>query len=396
MMVGIVGKPNAGKSTFFSAATLIQVPIANYPFTTIKPNRGIAYVTAKCPCREFGVKDDPANSICDEGTRLIPVELVDCAGLVPDAWKGRGLGNRFLDEIRKADAMIHVVDASGSTDLEGRPCPPGSHDPVEDVDFLMREIDMWLFQIVKRDWREVSKGKDARSGLEAKLSGLSIGRPHIERALSDSGLEHKKLAEWADEDLMRFLSRLREISKPTLIAANKIDLPGAEEGLEALRRRGLRAIPCCAEAELALRRSAQRGITNYKPWMGSFKILDGTGLSDEQGRALAMITEKVLKRWGGTGVQEAINSAFFELLNAIVVYPVEDVEKLSDHRGRVLPDAYLVRGGTTARDLAYMIHTELGKGFLYAIDARTGRRLSGDYSLKDGDVISIVSAERRK
>ncbi|MEM3793940.1 MAG: GTPase, partial [Candidatus Bathyarchaeia archaeon] len=195
-MVGIVGKPNAGKSTFFSAATLIQVPIANYPFTTIKPNRGIAYVTAKCPCKEFGVKDDPANSICDEGTRLIPVELVDCAGLVPDAWKGRGLGNRFLDEIRRADAMIHVVDASGSTDLEGRPCPPGSHDPVEDVDFLMREIDMWLFQIVKRDWREISKGKDARSGLEAKLSGLSIGRSHIDRAISDSGLEHKRLAEW--------------------------------------------------------------------------------------------------------------------------------------------------------------------------------------------------------
>lgn len=396
MMVGIVGKPNAGKSTFFSAATLIQVPIANYPFTTIKPNRGIAYITAECPCKEFGVKDDPANSICDEGTRLIPVELVDCAGLVPDAWKGRGLGNRFLDEIRKADAMIHVVDASGSTDLEGRPCPPGSHDPLEDVDFLTREIDMWLFQIVKRDWREICKGGDARSALESKLSGLSIRRADIERAISESGLGQKKLAEWADDEIMGFLSRLREISKPILIAANKMDLPGAERGLEAIKRRGLKVIPCCAEAELALRRSAQRGITNYKPWRRSFEILDGARLSDEQRRALTMIMEGVLKRWGGTGVQEAINSAFFDLLSAIVVYPVEDVEKLSDHRGRVLPDAYLVRGGTTARDLAYMIHTELGRGFLYAIDARTGRRLSGEYQLRNGDVISIVSAEKRR
>ena len=395
-MVGIVGKPNAGKSTFFSAATLIQVPIANYPFTTIKPNRGIAYVTAKCPCKEFGIRDEPANSICDEGTRLIPVELVDCAGLVPDAWKGRGLGNRFLDEIRKADAMIHVVDASGSTDLEGRPCPPGSHDPVEDVDFLRREMDMWLFQIVKRDWREISKGDDARSALEAKLSGLSIERSHIERAISGSGLDSKRLAEWTDDELLGFLSRLREASKPTLIAANKMDLPGAEGGLESIKRRGLKAVPCCAEAELALRRSAQRGITNYKPWRASFEILDGAKLSEEQGRALALINDRVLRRWGGTGVQEAINSAFFDLLGAIAVYPVEDAERLSDHRGRVLPDAYLVRRGTTARDLAYRIHTELGKGFLYAIDARTGRRLGGDHPLKDGDVISVISAEGRR
>ncbi len=113
MQVGIVGKPNAGKSTFFSAATLTVVPIANYPFTTIKPNRGISYLRTRCVCRELGVQDRPRNSRCVDGERFIPVELIDCPGLVPGASTGRGLGNQFLDDLRKADALIHVIDARG-------------------------------------------------------------------------------------------------------------------------------------------------------------------------------------------------------------------------------------------------------------------------------------------
>ena len=112
-IVGVVGKPNVGKSTFFSAATLAHVAIANYPFTTIKPNRGMGYVRTPCVCQEFNVTDTPGNSTCINRIRLVPVELVDCAGLVPGAWQGRGLGNQFLDEIRQADALIHIVDAVG-------------------------------------------------------------------------------------------------------------------------------------------------------------------------------------------------------------------------------------------------------------------------------------------
>ena len=400
MLVGIVGKPNVGKTTFFVAATLAPAEIAPYPFTTIKPNHGVAYLRVKCVCRELGVEDEPVNSRCIDGNRFIPVELIDCAGLVPDAWRGRGLGNQFLDEIRKADALIHVVDASGSTDIEGRPCRPGEHDPLEDVRFLEREITMWMVQIMKRDWPKLVRrvemtGAKLVDALEKRLSGLAIRRAHIIEAIRRAELDPNKPSSWGDEGLYRFADELRRLSKPMLIAANKVDMPTAEENLERLKESGYLVVPCCAEAELALRRAAEKGLIRYLPGDPDFEILKPDELRPEQARALEIIRERVLARYGSTGVQQAINAAYFELLGAITVYPVEDPEKLCDHHGRVLPDAYVVPRGTTARQLAYMIHTELGESFIYAIDARTKRRLGEDYVLKDGDVISIVSAKRR-
>ena len=397
-MVGIVGKPNVGKTTFFVAATLAPAEIAPYPFTTIKPNRGVAYLRVKCVCRELGVQDNPVNSACINGNRLIPVELIDCAGLVPDAWRGRGLGNQFLDEIRKADALIHVVDASGSTDIEGRPCKPGEHDPVEDVRFLEREITMWMVQIIKRDWRKLSRrvellGEKLVGALEKRLSGLAIKRHHIIEAIRKADLDPNRPSSWSDDDLYAFADELRKASKPMLIAANKVDIPTAEENLERLKETGYLVVPCCAEAELALRRAAEKGLIRYLPGDPDFEVLEPSKLKPEQARALEVIRERVLAKYGSTGVQQAINSAYFDLLGAITVYPVEDPEKLCDHQGRVLPDAYVVPRGTTARQLAYMIHTELGESFIYAIDARTKKRLGEDYVLKDGDVISIVSAK---
>jgi len=400
MMVGIVGKPNVGKSTFFSAATLAAVEIASYPFTTIKPNRGIGYIRVQCVCREFNVKDDPVNSTCIDGIRFIPVELIDCAGLVPDAWQGRGLGNQFLDEIRRADALIHVVDASGSTDIEGRAVKPGTHDPLEDVKFLERELAMWFAQILKRDWPRIARTVEAgmadlSSLLEERLSGLAIKRWHIIEALKAAGLSDEKPTKWSEEDFLKFIGLLRKISKPMLIAANKMDLPNAEENLKRLKETGYLVVPCCAEAELALRRAAEKGLIEYIPGDPDFKIKDPSRMTGKQMDALKAIKEKVLDKHGSTGVQDAINAAFRILLNMIVVYPVVDPEKLTDHYGRVLPEARLVPRGTTARELAYIIHTELGESFIYAVDARTKRRLGEDYQLKDGDVISIVSAKRR-
>jgi len=389
-----------GKSTFFSAATLATVEIASYPFTTIKPNLGIGYLRTQCVCREFNVKDDPVNSICIEGIRLIPVELIDTAGLVPDAWRGRGLGNQFLDEIRRADALIHIVDASGSTDLEGRILKPGTHDPLEDVRFLEREITMWMMQIIKRDWQRIvrtveSRRADLYSLLENRLSGLSIRRRDIIEALKRTDLNADKPTRWSEEDFFRFVDTLRKISKPMLIAANKIDIPTAEENLERLRDYGYIVVPCSAEAELALRRASEKRLIKYKPGDAEFSVLKAAEMTEKQRRALEMIRERVLRRQGTTGVQEAINAAFFKLLNMIVVYTVEDPEKLTDHQGRVLPDARLVPNGTTARELAYSIHTELGESFIYAIDCRKKVRRGEDYILKDRDVISIVSAKRR-
>ena len=399
-MVGIVGKPNVGKSTFFSAATLATVEIASYPFTTIKPNRGVAYLRTQCVCKEFNVRDNPVNSICLDGVRLIPVELIDTAGLVPDAWQGRGLGNQFLDEIRKADALIHVVDASGATDLEGRILKPGTHDPLEDVRFLEREMTMWFAQILKRDWakiaRTVDSGRiDLSTLLEERLSGLSVTRRHISEALKRTDLKPDKPTQWSNEDFLKFVDALRAVSKPMLIAANKIDVSVAEENLAKLRETGHMVVPCSAEAELALRRAAEKKLIKYLPGDPDFEVLEPSRMTSLQRRALEAIRNKVLKPYGTTGVQEAINEAFFKILNMIVVYTVEDVEKLSDHNGRVLPDARLVPRGTTARELAYKIHTELGQSFIYAIDARSKMRRGEDYVLQDRDVISVVSAMKR-
>ena len=399
-MVGIVGKPNTGKSTFFSAATLAPAEIASYPFTTIKPNRGIGYVRTPCACKEFNVKDNPVNSTCLDGIRLIPVELIDCAGLVPGAWQGRGLGNQFLDEIRKADALIHIIDASGGTDSEGKVCKHGEHDPLEDVRFLEHEITMWLANILKRDWSKIARTAEAESKeifsmLEERLSGLAIKRSHIFEAVRRTELNAEKPAAWSEEDFLKFVDTLRQIAKPMIVVANKIDIPTAEENLERLKTLEYIVVSCCAEAELALRRATEKKLIDYRPGDCNFKVDKPQQLSENQNKALKTIRNKILLKYGSTGVQDAINSAFFKLLNMITVYPVEDVEHLSDHKGRVLPDAYLVPYRTTARQLAYMIHTELGESFIYAIDVREKKRIGEDYILKDRDVISIISAKKR-
>jgi ribosome-binding ATPase YchF (GTP1/OBG family) len=309
------------------------------------------------------------------------------------------LGNQFLDEIRKADALIHIVDAAGSTDLEGKLVKPGTHDPLEDVRFLEKEITMWLVQILKRDWLKIARTVessriDLYTLLEERLSGLSITRKHIYDALRKTGLNADKPTAWNDGDFYKFVDTLRKVSKPMLIAANKIDVPPAEENVKKLKETGYTVVPCCAEAELALRRAAEKGLIKYLPGDKDFEVLNPIGMTDNQKKALEIIREKILQQ-RPTGVQEAINTAFFKLLNMIVVYTVEDAEKLSDHNGRVLPDARLVPQGTTARELAYIIHTELGESFIHAVDARTKMRHGEEYVVKDRDVISIVSAMKR-
>jgi ribosome-binding ATPase YchF (GTP1/OBG family) len=399
-LLGIVGKPNTGKSTFFCASTLAPAEIANYPFTTIKPNRGVGYVRTPCVHEEFKVKDNPANSLCLDGVRLIPIEFIDCAGLVPGAWEGKGLGNQFLDEIRKADTLIHIVDASGGTDSEGRLCRPGEHDPLEDVKFLEHEITMWMANILRKDWPKIARTveaetKDLFTMLEERLSGLSIKRSHILEAARKTGLNTDRIAGWSESDFLRFVDTLRRIAKPMIIVANKMDVPCAEENFEKLKKTGYIVVPCCSEAELALRRAGEKQLIEYRPGDCNFKVLKPEKLSESQIEALETIREKILLKYGSTGVQEAVNTAFYKLLSMITVYPVEDLEHLSDHNGRVLPDAYLVPYGTTARQLAYIIHTELGEGFIYAVEARDRRRVGEDYVLKDRDVLSIISAKKR-
>ncbi len=394
VQLGLVGKPNTGKSTFFSAATMTDVKRAPYPFTTIDPNVGVAHVRIRCVCRELGVRDNPRNSICIDGWRFIPVELIDVAGLVPDAWKGRGLGNRFLDHLRRASALIHVIDASGATDEEGRPVKPGTYDPLRDVEFLERELDMWMFQLLKKDWEKISKVMDLKKDYEelyARFSGLEIPREEVLRAIEELGLHAKKTVNWSDEDLVSLVRLVRRRAKPIVIAANKADVDPAEENIRRLKRElGEKyiVVPTSAESELALRKAAKAGLIKYLPGDPDFEVVGS--LTKKQREALEYIRERVLKRYGSTGVQEALNRAVFDALHMIAVYPVENENKFTDHKGNVLPDVYLLPEGSTARDLAYMIHSELGERFAFAIDAVSKRRLGSDEKLKHRMVVKIV------
>ncbi|MET1160693.1 MAG: redox-regulated ATPase YchF [Thermoprotei archaeon] len=400
-IIGIIGKTNVGKSTLFAALTLATVEIANHPFTTIKPNIGIGYVRKKCVHVELGLSGcNPRTGYCIKGNRFIPIKLMDVAGLIPGASQGKGLGNKFMDDLRQADVLIHVVDAAGATDLEGNPVRPGTADPVEEARAIQREVDEWFSNVIKRIWennisRHLLTSQDPLNLVIRALSGLSIRREHVIQAIREAGLEDKNIKTWTYDDVDTFSRVLRRVSKPIIIAANKADLPGAEDNVKRLKQEfgEDRVIPVSALAEYILRKAALGGYIEYIPGDSNFTILDKSKLSPEQLRALKLVEEKVLDRYGTTGVQQLINHAVFNVLNLIVVYPVENPHKYTDHHGNILPDAYLVPKSTTARELAYMVHTELGETFIYAINAKTGERIGEKYVLKDNDVIKIVAAK---
>lgn len=370
MKIGIVGKPSSGKTSFINAACLTEAEMAAYPFTTIKPNLGTAVVRAKCPCQELGVKH------CD-GKRLVPIAMVDVAGLVPGAHEGKGMGNQFLSDLADADALIHVVDASGKSDAEGN---PGKGDPLADIKFLEEEIEYWMLGILMKNW-ETLKRKIALKALKAheaiyeQLSGLKVDENEVKSVVKELGIDDKA----SESQLLELVKRVR---KPILIAANKMDLMESGENLKKMD-----GVPCCAEAELALRRAAEHDVVKYSPGDSGFEIISEV---DEKHKKALEFIKKLLDKYGNTGVQQAIDETAYKLLDLIVVYPVEDEHKLIDKKNRVLPDAYLVPKGSTALDLAYRVHTEIGEKFIGAVDARTKKRVGKDYELKDGDVIRIL------
>ena len=391
MLIGLVGKPSVGKSTFFKAATLAEVEIASYPFTTIKPNHGIGYVKIDCIDKEFNTQCNPNHGFCINHKRFVPVELMDVAGLVPGASEGKGLGNQFLDDLRQADVFIHIVDVSGTTDEKGRPIE--NYDVSKDVIFLEEELDKWFLGILMKVWKSFAKKAELEENFAQavanQFSGLKVKEENVKSVLLKLNLP-KKPSTWHENQLLEFASELRKKSKPMIIAANKIDSPKGKENYIDIKEKfpELIIIPCSADSELALRQAVKSKLIEYIPGEKNFRTLKE--LSEKQRQALNKIKTDVLDEFEtGTGVQEILNYAVFNLLKYIAIFPA-GANKLADSKGRILPDCFLLPSGSTALDFAYFLHTDFGKNFIRAIDARTKKILGRDYKLKHRDALEIV------
>jgi ribosome-binding ATPase YchF (GTP1/OBG family) len=382
MIIGLIGKPSSGKSSFFKAATMIDVKISSVPFTTIAPNIGIGYVTVDCVCKKFNIKCNPKHGYCKNGKRFIPVKLVDCGGLIPDSHLGKGIGNKFLDDIRQASVLTQIVDCSGLTDSEGNPTT--GYNPEDEMKFLETEIDLWFAGIISRaldkfgeKLKTMSKF-DLIDSIAQQISGLDVDKKYIEEVLEKIPIT----------DTENFARELRKISKPIIFATNKIDLKEAQENFENLAKKYQNIVPTSADSEIALKKAAEKGMIEYMPEDG-FEITSAEKLEGPQLKALEIIKRNVVEKYGSTGVQTCLNKAVFEFLNYIAVYPVADVNKLADKDGNILPDVFLVPNGTTMKEFAFKVHTTMGEKFICGTDAKTKMKLSADHKLKNNDIVSI-------
>jgi ribosome-binding ATPase YchF (GTP1/OBG family) len=399
MQVGVVGKPSVGKSTFFKAATLAEAEIANYPFTTIKPNTGVGYVKVRCAENDFHVKCNPREGFCIDGTRFVPVQMIDVAGLVPGAHEGLGMGNQFLDDLRQANALIHVIDIAGTTNDKGEQVEPGSYDPANDVKFLEEEIDFWYLGILKKGWdkfaREVVQTKrKPKDAIAKQLSGLGVDEKMVEQSIKNLNLDPDKISEWTEDQLFSLAIDFRKKTKPMIVACNKIDYSTGKANFERVKRMFPEyiMIPCSSESELALREAAKHGVIKYIPGQNHFDMLQPEKLNEKQKAALNFIQKNILDVYGTTGVQDVLNKAVFDLLKYMTIFP-GGLNKLADSKGNVLPDCFLMPPGTTALDFAYRLHSDFGDNFIRAIDVKKRLTVGKDHPLKDGDVVEIVSGK---
>lgn len=399
--IGIVGKTNTGKTTFFNAATLLNAEIQPYPFTTKQANIGIAHVSSPCVCRELGVKCQPRNSVCISGWRFHPITLIDLPGLIKGAHEGKGLGNQFLTVAAQSDAIIHLVDASGSIDAEGNIVEIGHGDPVSDYFDIEEELVLWYQKIIEGNRFSIEKHEKTLGIVDALymiLSGIRVSKEDVENALITTSLVDKPFRDWTMEESKSFAYSIRDISKPTIVVANKIDLEEAEKNYIRLSKtlKDVVVIPASADSELALRRAQQKGLVEYLPGDEEFKVIKPDAITSKQKRALEYMERFVFSKVLRTGVQFALNALIFKVMGYKYVYPVEDIERLSDKRGRVLPDVFLLPRNASLHDLAYEIHTEIAKNLIYGVDVRTGLKLPKDYILHDRDVVHLVFAKRSR
>ncbi len=391
--IGLVGKPSVGKSSFFNAATMNDVPEGAYPFTTIDPSIGEAYVRVEDAAPEFDEVSTPTVGFLRGDVRFVPTKLVDVAGLIPGAHEGNGLGNQFLTDLNETDVLIHVVDFSGTTDIEGEATE--GHDPREDIEFLTEELDQWYLGVLEKGIERYESGytteEDAiEEELAEQMSAFKTNEDEIKRLIrrTDVGFDP---TEWEPADKLELARAIRKETKPMVIVANKMDTEAAQENYEAITTdpdyEDLTIVPASAHAERALKSAEQAGVIEYRPGDSDFEIVGD--VSGEQEQGLEQIRD-FLEEYGATGVQAALEVALFDILGVTPVFP-GSANGLENDRGEVLPDCYLLPPQSTAEDFAYSLHSDIGDGFLHAIDCRSNRQVGASYEVEPRDVLEVIT-----
>ncbi|KAL0587653.1 hypothetical protein ABG067_002672 [Albugo candida] len=415
VIIGCVGKPSAGKSTFFNAVTDGKAKTGNFPFTTIEPNEGITYFMSQCPCvaKNKSSVCQPRYGKCVQGTRHIPIKLLDVAGLIPGASEGAGLGNKFLDDLRHANVLMHIIDVSGRTNEKGEETI--GYDPINDAEWLTREIHSWIYTNLHKRWNTIARRHQATKSTLLKtflnqLSGYGASASLIGPMLDQLGYKDPcDLSTWSDREIAGLVSQFMSDRFPTILVLNKVDHGGeTDKNIERIVEKygSNHCFVCSAAAECFLRAAVKQRYIDYEPGSMFFSTAEDeaqTG-STESGSAslipadtkianrLAKVSDMVLFRYGSTGVRAAINAAV-QACDVVVVYPVKSLKKFSTNpNGKgVFGDAILIKRDSTIRELAFRVSQNVGYHFAFA-EGEDGRKLAEDDPIvQDKMIIKITT-----
>ena len=232
--------------------------------------------------------------------------------------------------------------------------------------------------------------QELHQAIAKQFSGLKVDEYMVKKVILTLNFNAEKPTSWNEQELFQFSRELRKLSKPMIIAANKVDTERGKENYEKLKLEfpDLMIVPCSADSELALREAGKAGLIDYVPGDKDFKIKKE--LNERQKEALVKIKKNILDIFpDGTGVQAILNAAVFKLLKYITIFPA-GAHKLADKDGNILPDCFLMPSESTALDFAFKVHSDIGKNFVKAIDARTKMAYGKDHKLKNGDALEIM------
>ncbi|KAK4546853.1 hypothetical protein LTR36_001585 [Oleoguttula mirabilis] len=346
------------------------------------------------------------------GIRSVPIELLDVAGLVPGAHQGKGLGNKFLDDLRHADALIHVVDVSGTTDAEGK--ATRGYDPSVDIVWLRSEIVNWILGNLMQKWgglkrRHIAIKATAVETLQNQFSGYGSNSAIVARTLDKMQLK-QPLQDWTDDTIASVVNHFVDEKFPTVIALNKIDHADSDKNVAKIAKmeKPERLVLCSAISEVFLRRLVKQGFVRYIP--GSEFVdtrddlieqgeADGGGLKEMDEKLkqrIENLKDMVLYRFGSTGVNQVLTRAS-ELLGLVPVFPVRNIGTFGGgeaggggggEKAAVFRDCVLVKKRSTVGDVYRKV---MGDAPLAYVETVGGVRVSEEDEVGVGknDILSF-------